>query len=90
MIRHDGDEPPSPTSAPIEPSPPARGPIDGFVLRLASPHASWVVGVYESEADATEQARRGARSDPHVTDAFLWEYRHGCVVGYQSFPLSPA
>jgi hypothetical protein len=60
------------------------------VLRLASPAASWVVGIYESEADATEQARLGARSHPHVTDAFLWEYRHGCIVGYQSFHLPPA
>jgi len=79
-----------PSSAPIEPSQSDRDPINGFVLRLASPGASWVVGVYESEADATEQARIGVHGHPHATDAFLWEYRHGCVVGYQRFRLPPA
>jgi hypothetical protein len=60
------------------------------MVRLASPAASWVVGVYPSEADAIEQARLGAQRHPLVTDAFLWEYRHGCVVGYQSLQLPPA
>lgn len=58
------------------------------MLRLAATGVgSWVEGPFVSEVEARERLDLCAKAR-RLTDAILWEYRFGCVVGSARLPFT--